>query len=207
MEHTNLVKVYRQLDFDLAKLHSTMNNTRENRFTLFMPSEGNCAIVGEQLNQLKARIDRLETPTKVFEFLKNHFNDFYSGLKMSYDSMMNNPQAYIYRLGWRVEPMILDAEDFTAAYDLLISRFACIKPIIKKKEKRCTTQQSRLEMVSKSLARETAKADISKAVTSIAIRSGRGLTDFVIDQSEKYCEAVGDRISIIEGNFNCNVSF
>ena len=146
MEHTNLVKVYRQLDFDLAKLHSTMNNTRENRFTLFMPSEGNCAIVGEQLNQLKARIDRLETPTKVFEFLKNHFNDFYSGLKMSYDSMMNNPQAYIYRLGWRVEPMILDAEDFTAAYDLLISRFACIKPIIEEVEKRCTTQQSRLEM-------------------------------------------------------------
>ena len=68
-------------------------------------------------------------------------------------------------------------------------------------------EQSRLEMVSKSLARETAKSDISKAVTSIAIRSGRGLTDFVIEQSEKYCEAVGDRISIIEGNFNCNVSF
>lgn len=68
-------------------------------------------------------------------------------------------------------------------------------------------EQSRLEMVSKSLARETAKSDISKAVTSIAIRSGRGLTEFVIDQSEKYCDAVGDRISIIEGNFNCNVSF
>lgn len=68
-------------------------------------------------------------------------------------------------------------------------------------------EQSRLEMVSKSIARETAKADISRAVTSLAIRTGRGLTDFVIEQSEKYCQKVGDRMSVIEGNFNCTVSF
>lgn len=68
-------------------------------------------------------------------------------------------------------------------------------------------EQSRLEMVSKSIARETAKADITKATTSLAIRTGKGLNDFVIEQSERYCERVKDRISIIEGNFNCTVSF
>ena len=76
MENTNLVKIYRQLDFDLAKLHSQLNNTRENRFKIFVPSLANLAIVKEQLNSLKARIDMLETPTKVFEFLKNHYKFF-----------------------------------------------------------------------------------------------------------------------------------
>lgn len=68
-------------------------------------------------------------------------------------------------------------------------------------------EQSRLEMVSKSIARATAKADVTKAVTSVSIRNGKGLTDFAIEQSEKYCADVGDRISVIEGNFNCTVSF
>ena len=66
MENTNLVKIYRQLDFDLAKLHSQLYSTRENKHTLFIPSDSNLAIVKEQLTSLKARIDRLETPTKVF---------------------------------------------------------------------------------------------------------------------------------------------
>lgn len=146
MEHTNLVKVYRQLDFDLAKLFSTINNTRENKDTMFIPSDSNLAIVKEQLNQLKARIDRLETSTKVFEFLKNHYNDFFSGMSMQYESMASNPQGYLYSLGWRVTPLILDAEDFTAGYNILLSRFACIKPIIEEVEKRCTTEESRLQM-------------------------------------------------------------
>ncbi|MBP1554271.1 MAG: hypothetical protein J6B21_08980, partial [Oscillospiraceae bacterium] len=141
MENTNLVKIYRQLDFDLAKLHSQLYSTRENKHTLFIPSDSNLAIVKEQLASLKARIDRLETPTKVFEFLKNHFNDFYYSLSMEYENMVSNPQGYIYHLGWTVTPLILDAEDFTAAYDLLLGRFGCMKEIIAHIEAKCTTDE------------------------------------------------------------------
>ena len=67
-------------------------------------------------------------------------------------------------------------------------------------------EQSRLEMVSKSLSRLTAKKDVSKAVSSLAIRGGY-LTPAVLDAADRYAEAVGDRMNVIEGNFNCTVSY
>ena len=67
-------------------------------------------------------------------------------------------------------------------------------------------EQSRLEMVSKSLARRTAQKDITKAVTSLSIRKGY-LPEQVTTAAKEYKEAVKDRISIIEGNFSCNSSF
>ncbi len=67
-------------------------------------------------------------------------------------------------------------------------------------------EQSRLEMVSKSIARKMAQKDIDRAATSLAIRKGyRSLQ--VMEATREYKEAVADRISIVEGNFNCNVSF
>ena len=67
-------------------------------------------------------------------------------------------------------------------------------------------EQSRLELVSKSLARRTAQADINKAVTSLSIRKGY-LPAQVVAAAQGYKEAIADRLSIIEGNFNCNISF
>jgi len=67
-------------------------------------------------------------------------------------------------------------------------------------------EQSRLEMVSKSLARITAKNDLETAVTSLSIRKGY-LPRQVLDAAAQYKQEVQDRISIIEGNFNCNISF
>lgn len=67
-------------------------------------------------------------------------------------------------------------------------------------------EQSRLEMVSKSLARITAQRDISTACTSLSIRGGR-LTQAALDAARAYTEAVQDRMSVIEGNFACTVSF
>lgn len=67
-------------------------------------------------------------------------------------------------------------------------------------------EQSRLEMVSKSLARITAKMNPSSAVTSLQIRAGK-MDDAVLDAIDEYRETVGDRVSVIEGNFNCTVSF
>lgn len=67
-------------------------------------------------------------------------------------------------------------------------------------------EQSRLEMVSKSLARRTAQKDINTAVTSLAIRKGY-LPQNVKEAVAEYTEAVKDRLSIIEGNFSCNISF
>jgi len=67
-------------------------------------------------------------------------------------------------------------------------------------------EQSRLEMVSKSLARMTAQRNIKAASTSLAIRGGR-LSREVLETAEAYTKAVGERLSIIEGNFSCNVGY
>lgn len=67
-------------------------------------------------------------------------------------------------------------------------------------------EQSKLELVSKSLARKTAQADPEKAVTSLAIRKGY-LPRQVLDAATAYKHEVQDRISIVEGNFSCNISF
>jgi len=67
-------------------------------------------------------------------------------------------------------------------------------------------EQSKLELVSKSLARRTAQENPEKAVTSLSIRKGY-LPPQVLAAAEAYKEAVGDRLSIVEGNFDCNISF
>lgn len=67
-------------------------------------------------------------------------------------------------------------------------------------------EQSRLELVSKSLARRTAQESLDNAVTSLSIRKGY-LPQQVLQAAGEYKAAVADRISIIEGNFSCNVSF
>lgn len=67
-------------------------------------------------------------------------------------------------------------------------------------------EQSRLELVSKSLARLTALENIKTAVTSLQIRKGL-VTGSVKSAVANYKQKVSDRLSIVEGNFNCNVSF
>ena len=67
-------------------------------------------------------------------------------------------------------------------------------------------EQSRLEMVSKSLARMTAQADLRSAVTSLSIRKGY-LPLQVTQATAQYRAQMGDRLSIVEGNFNADVGF
>lgn len=67
-------------------------------------------------------------------------------------------------------------------------------------------EQSRLEMVSKSLARITAQANLKTAVNSLAIRKGY-LPPQVLAAVKQYREQTGDRLSIIEGNFNCDIGY
>lgn len=67
-------------------------------------------------------------------------------------------------------------------------------------------EQSRLEMVSKSIARITAQTDPSAAVTSLAIRKGYG-GQAAQAAAKEYINRVGNRLSVVEGNFNCNISF
>jgi replicative DNA helicase len=67
-------------------------------------------------------------------------------------------------------------------------------------------EQSRLELVSKSIARRTAQNDLDTAVTSLSIRRGY-LPRQVLQAAEQYKQEVQERISIIEGNFTCNISF
>lgn len=67
-------------------------------------------------------------------------------------------------------------------------------------------EQSRLEMVSKSIARQTAAADPEHAVSSLQVRTGV-TNEYVKRAIDEYTASVEDRLSIIEGNFNCTVSF
>lgn len=67
-------------------------------------------------------------------------------------------------------------------------------------------EQSRLELVSKSLARRTAQEDITSAVDSLSIRRGY-LPASVQRAAKNYQKTIKDRLSIVEGNFNCNISF
>jgi len=67
-------------------------------------------------------------------------------------------------------------------------------------------EQSRLELVSKSLARRMAQTDMATAISSLQIRKGAS-PQLVRETAAAYKAAVADRISIIEGNFACNISF
>ena len=67
-------------------------------------------------------------------------------------------------------------------------------------------EQSRLEMVSKSIARQTYRNDPETAVTSLQIRRGY-LPPQALTAAAQYKQEVKEHISIIEGNFNCNISF
>lgn len=67
-------------------------------------------------------------------------------------------------------------------------------------------EQSRLELVTKSLARNIFLKDNKTDITSLSIRKGR--KDPIINAAAaEYKQQVADRLSIIEGNFNCNISF
>lgn len=67
-------------------------------------------------------------------------------------------------------------------------------------------EQSRLEMISKSISRKSAKINIEKAITSLQFRQG-DINDEAIDAADLYASDVEDRLSVIEGNFNCDVPY
>lgn len=67
-------------------------------------------------------------------------------------------------------------------------------------------EQSRLELVSKSIARLTYQSDPAHAVTALKIRQGY-IYDEALDAIADYKAAIQDRLSIVEGNFSCNASF
>lgn len=67
-------------------------------------------------------------------------------------------------------------------------------------------EQSKFELVSKGIARRTAQKDMSTAVTSLAIRKGY-LPPQVLEASEQYKADVGDRFSIVQGDFNCDIAY
>lgn len=67
-------------------------------------------------------------------------------------------------------------------------------------------EQSKLELVTKSLARISFQVDPTQAFTSMAVRNG--YTPTLLGQTiAEYKRKVGNRVSIIEGNFNCSPSF
>lgn len=68
-------------------------------------------------------------------------------------------------------------------------------------------EQSRLELVSKSLARMIAQKDINFGITSLMIRKQGKNLPHVRWAALEYKDRIGDRMSIVEGNFKANISF
>ena len=71
-------------------------------------------------------------------------------------------------------------------------------------------EQSRLEMVTKSLAREMARRDLKQAVSSGAIADNRLTTaqrELLAKCIESYKSKVGERLSVIEAGFNADTRF
>lgn len=68
-------------------------------------------------------------------------------------------------------------------------------------------EQSRLELVSKSLARMTAQRNMDSGITSLDIRDSTQLPGEVLEAVQHYKNTIGNRLSIIEGNFNCDTGF
>ena len=66
-------------------------------------------------------------------------------------------------------------------------------------------EQSRLEMVSKSIARQT-RIENKCPVSSLQIRTG-AKGESITRATAAYLQNVGDRVSVIEGNYGCTVSF
>lgn len=72
-------------------------------------------------------------------------------------------------------------------------------------------EQSRFELASKSIARLTAQANIHNASNALSIRkgdifgTGSDKEKAVLKAYQDYKRAVGDKISIIEGNFDTNI--
>ncbi|MEE1130232.1 MAG: bifunctional DNA primase/helicase [Caryophanon sp.] len=64
-------------------------------------------------------------------------------------------------------------------------------------------EQSKLEMVTKSLARTSAKLDLKHAISSIAIR--KGAKGQQLQKSIEHYKTYASNLSIIEGNFETNV--
>lgn len=67
-------------------------------------------------------------------------------------------------------------------------------------------EQSKLELISKSIARKVAKKDNASTVTSLSIRKGI-LTEEVLKAADEYRSDVAERLSVIEGNFDCTVGY
>lgn len=69
-------------------------------------------------------------------------------------------------------------------------------------------EQSRLELVSKSFSRILSTKDTPNdaVISSLTLRKGAN-PEKLKEAAEDYKKRVGDRINIIEGNFNCNISF
>ena len=67
-------------------------------------------------------------------------------------------------------------------------------------------EQSKLEMMAKSLSRETARISLGSAVTGTAIMDGY-TPEIVLDAARRHKEKVGDRLSIVEAGFNADADF
>lgn len=159
--------------------------------------EGFCAAIEQAQRQTAARPDNVKD--YISKYMAGEIEAFRSEIKTGYENLDDETGglysglyciAAISSLGKTTFAAQMADQIAAAGHDVLFF----------------SLEQSRLEMVSKSIARITAQKNLENAVTSLSIRKGY-LPRQVQEAATEYTQQVQERMSIIEGNFNCTISF
>lgn len=162
--------------------------------------------LNEQMEEIPVMLEKMKRPYNALDYLRNKFmNDVqelqqFGYLKTGFDNLdaeINALYAGLYVVGGVSSvgktTFIHQMADQLAEQGEHVIYFSL--------------EQSSMEMVSKSLARHTARNGTTDAVKGIQIRKG----EIVVETSETLQNAVidfsiyADRVSIVEGNFDTNV--
>ena len=68
-------------------------------------------------------------------------------------------------------------------------------------------EQSRLELLTKSLSRQMQKLNLNSSLSAINIRKNHDITPDMYDSIGEYIKKTDDRISVVEANFDANIEY
>lgn len=103
MEKEKLLRQYRELDRDCARLSNFEPEDGQKRTGLFIPDESGMADMWERWNKLKKQTEELEEPDAVFSLVKHHFQDFLESLEYTLQDTQEHPESRYLWLHWEVE--------------------------------------------------------------------------------------------------------
>lgn len=92
---SDLVSLYRQLDFECGDQHDRMANARAHEMELFVPTPSSREIEERSIGDLRKRVTSLPAPDPVFAILKSHMLDFLDGQMSMLQGMFDYPSSFV----------------------------------------------------------------------------------------------------------------